>query len=82
MVEIIYADRFKRTLSKIKDNNLKERVAKQIAKIIENPEIGKPMSYNRKGTRELYVSPFRLSYAFISHQNTIYFLDLYHKDEQ
>ncbi len=38
MVEIIYADRFKRTLSKIKDNNLKERVTKQISKIIENPE--------------------------------------------
>lgn len=50
MVEIIYADRFKRIFSKIKDNNLKERVTKQIAKIIENPEIGKPMSYNRKGT--------------------------------
>jgi mRNA-degrading endonuclease RelE of RelBE toxin-antitoxin system len=82
MVEIVYANRFKRTLSKIKDNNLKERVAKQIAKVIENPEIGKPMSYNRKGTREVYVSPFRLSYSFILHQNTIYFLDLYHKDEQ
>lgn len=82
MVDIIYADRFKKILSKIKDNNLKERVMKQIAKIIENPETGKPMSYNRKGTRELYVSPFRLSYSFISSQNTIYFLDLYHKDEQ
>ncbi|MFA5856259.1 MAG: type II toxin-antitoxin system RelE/ParE family toxin [Candidatus Pacearchaeota archaeon] len=82
MVEIIYTDRFKKTLSKIKDNNLKERVTKQIIKIIENSEIGKPMSYNRKGTRELYVSPFRLSYALIAHNNTIYFLDLYHKDEQ
>lgn len=82
MVEVIYADRFKRIFSKIKDNSLKERVTKQITKIIENPELGKPMSYNRKGTRELYVSPFRLSYSFISHQNTIYFLDLYHKDEQ
>ncbi len=40
------------------------------------------MRYNRKGTKELYVSPFRLSYAFISYQNTIYFLDLYHKNEQ
>jgi mRNA-degrading endonuclease RelE of RelBE toxin-antitoxin system len=82
MVDIIYADRFKRILSKIKDNNLKERVTKQISKIIENPEIGKPMSYNRKGTRELYIPPFRLSYAYIQHKNTIYFLDLYHKDEQ
>ena len=57
MVEIIYADRFKKIFSKIKDNNLKDKVTKQISKIIENPEIGKPMRYNRKGTRELYVSP-------------------------
>jgi mRNA-degrading endonuclease RelE of RelBE toxin-antitoxin system len=82
MVNIVYSDKFKRIFSKIKDNNLKERVTKQISKIIENPEIGKPMSYNRKGTREVYVSPFRLSYAFIMHENTIYFLNLYHKDEQ
>ena len=82
MVDVIYSDRFKRILSKIKDNALKERIAKQVAKIIDSPEIGKPMSYNRKGTRELYVSPFRLSYAFIRHENIIYFLNLYHKDEQ
>ena len=60
----------------------KEKVKKQIRKIIENPEIGKPMRYARKGTREVYVKPFRLSYAYIFKGNKIILLDLYHKDEQ
>lgn len=64
------------------DNTIKEKVKKQIRKIIENPEIGKPMRYARKGTRELYIKPFRLSYDYIPEENRIILLDLYHKDEQ
>jgi mRNA-degrading endonuclease RelE of RelBE toxin-antitoxin system len=51
-------------------------------KILENPEIGKPMRYIRKGTKELYIGSFRLSYAYLKDENKIIFLDLYHKDEQ
>ena len=43
---------------------------------------GKPMKYNRKNTRELYISPYRIAYAYISSENKLIFLDLYHKDEQ
>jgi mRNA-degrading endonuclease RelE of RelBE toxin-antitoxin system len=64
------------------DNSIKEKVKKQIEKIILNPEIGKPMRYDRIGTREVYIQPFRLSYAYIKHEDKIVFLDLYHKDEQ
>lgn len=89
-IKIKFDDDFKRTFKKI-DNSYKIKVKKQIKKIIQNPEIGKPMSANRKGTREVYVSPFRLSYAFFlsddeeDQGNGIYklmFLDLYHKDNQ
>jgi len=73
-------DDFEKTLRKIKDPVLKERVKKQTAKIINYPEIGKPMKNLRKGTRELYIPPFRLSYALLG--NKIILLDLYHKDEQ
>nr|QNO49382.1 hypothetical protein ICHGDBFH_00037 [Methanosarcinales archaeon ANME-2c ERB4] len=59
-----------------------ERVKNQIKKILENPEIGKPMRYARKGTRELYMGSFRRSYAYLKDENKIIFLDLYHKDEQ
>ena len=50
--------------------------------IIENTEIGKPMKFARKGTREVYISPFRLSYAYIKEKNEIIILNLYHKDKQ
>lgn len=73
---------FEIKFNKIKDNLLRERIKKQIEKIIQNPEVGKPMMYNRKGTRELYVNPFRLSYAYIKSEDRIILLDLYHKKEQ
>jgi mRNA-degrading endonuclease RelE of RelBE toxin-antitoxin system len=82
MVKSIFHPHFQEVFSKIKDNLLKEKIIKQFAKIRENPEIGKPMRYNRKDTREVYVSPFRLSYSYIKAEDKIIFLDLYHKDKQ
>jgi len=83
MVEIIFDDNFKKFFSKIKDNLLKEKMIKQLQKIKENPEqVGKPMRYNRKGTRELYIKPFRLSYKYHIEKKIIEILDLYHRKEQ
>ncbi|MFH0875337.1 MAG: type II toxin-antitoxin system RelE/ParE family toxin [archaeon] len=82
MLEIRREPGFLKTIAKIKDNSLKERIIKQVKKIVENPEIGKPMRYSRKGTRELYVSPFRISYSYNQAENILIFLDIYHKDEQ
>ncbi|MBI4440247.1 type II toxin-antitoxin system RelE/ParE family toxin [Candidatus Woesearchaeota archaeon] len=82
MLEVVYPPDFLKNIGKIKDNGLRERVKKQIAKIIESPETGKPMRYSRKGTREVYVKPFRISYAYLKPENKVIFLDLYHKDEQ
>ena len=80
MVKVIFAFSFKRKFDKIKDVLFKDKIRKQIIKIKHNPHIGKPMQYSRKGTRELYISAFRLSYSY--NDDTIEFLDLYHKDEQ
>ena len=73
---------FVKTYKKIRNNLLKEKLKKQIRKIIENPEIGKPMRNVRKGTREVYISPYRLSYSYIEKEQKIIILELYHKDEQ
>ena len=73
---------FERAFSKIRDGASKEKVIKQIMKIINDPEIGKPMMYARKGTREVYVPPFRLSYAYVAEERKAVFLAIYHKDEQ
>jgi len=82
MVRVAFDDSFQKLFSKIKDKATKEKILKQIAKIRENPEIGKPMMYGRKGTRELYVSPYRISYNYSKEEDKIMILDLYHKDEQ
>lgn len=44
------------------DNFNKEKLKKQINKILENPEVGKPLRYLR-GERTIYLKPFRLIYA-------------------
>ncbi|MEK6912919.1 MAG: type II toxin-antitoxin system RelE/ParE family toxin [Nanoarchaeota archaeon] len=82
MVRLRRDKAFEVKFKKIKDNLLRERVKKQIEKIILNPEVGKPMMYGRKGTRELYLSPFRLSYLYLKSEDVITLLDLYHKDKQ
>ena len=82
MVKVILDKNFQETFSKIKNHLLKEKIIKQIQKIKTNPEVGKPMRYARKGTRELYIKPFRLSYAYLPHENKIIILDLYHKKRQ
>ncbi len=80
MVKIIFDPYFKNSFFRLKDKQLKEKIIKQIEKININPLIGKPMRYNRKNTRELYISPFRLSYEIEG--DLVLILALYHKDEQ
>jgi mRNA-degrading endonuclease RelE of RelBE toxin-antitoxin system len=82
MVTVVYHSHFEKTIRKIRDSQLKERVKHQILRIIEDPDTGKPMRYARKDTREVYIPPFRLSYFYDKKQDTIVFLALYHKDGQ
>ena len=84
MVNIKFDESFQRTVSKIKDQELQKSIKNKIKKIVENPEIGKPMRNVRKGTREVYVGggSFRLSYAYYLDKDLLEFLEVYHKDEQ
>jgi mRNA-degrading endonuclease RelE of RelBE toxin-antitoxin system len=82
MVRVLFDSAFQEVMSKVRDEGFKLKIKKQISKIIDFPEAGKPMRYKRKGTREVYVSPFRLAYAYIPEEDKLIFLDLYHKDEQ
>lgn len=82
MVEIRFDKKFTIIFSKLKDELLKLKITKQIKKISENPEVGKPMRNVRKGTRELYIKPFRLSYKYTHEKDLVYILDLYHKKGQ
>ena len=81
MVTVKFDLNFQRIFDKL-DESIKIKVEKLLVKLINNPEIGKPMRYGRKGTREVYAPPFRLSYAYAPAEDKIILLDFYHKDGQ
>ena len=60
---IVYTQKFERDVKKLRDSLVKERVKKQIRKIIENPGTGKPLRYGLKGEWTVRVPPYRLIYA-------------------
>ena len=61
--KIVYTSKFEHEVKKLGDKKIKERLVKTIKKIIENPEVGKPLSYALKGERTVRIPPFRLIYA-------------------
>ena len=62
------------------DNTLQIKIAKQILKILNNPNIGKPLKYSLKGEKEIYIKPFRLYFKVAG--DTLVLLGFEHKDEQ
>ncbi|MBU1245538.1 MAG: type II toxin-antitoxin system RelE/ParE family toxin [Nanoarchaeota archaeon] len=78
MVEIIPGSSFEKGIKRIKDKKIKERVKKQILKLIENPESGKFLIGERKGERKIYIGPFRLLYAY--KDDKIYLIDFDKRD--
>ena len=61
MVRITPSNTFKKNIKRLNQFD-RDKLEKQIKKIIENPNVGKPLKYKR-GERSLYVKPFRLIYA-------------------
>jgi len=80
-LKVIRSPTFNKKIKQLEQSNLNS-IVKLIKKIIDNPTIGKAMSYERKGTREVYMKPFRLSYEYDSYKNILTFLNLYHKKFQ
>ncbi|MAF37020.1 hypothetical protein CL622_07945 [archaeon] len=77
-MKIIRSNVFVKQTKKIKDKVTKERIVKQIKKIIDNPEVGEFLSY-RKDVRKIYIPPFRLLYAYKN--DTLYLLDFDNRDK-
>ncbi len=61
-MEIIFSDEFRKDFKKIKDKTTRIKIIKQLKKISENPEIGKPLQYELKNHRSIRVTPFRIVY--------------------
>ncbi len=82
MVKVTYDPLFDKKFKKIRDAGLQSAIKKRLLKIIDEPTLGKPMKYERCGTREVYIASLRLSYKWNEEEQHIYLLDIYHKDEQ
>jgi mRNA-degrading endonuclease RelE of RelBE toxin-antitoxin system len=59
---VITTEEYEKNTKHIKDKETKDRIKKQIKRIIENPEIGKPLRHDLKGERSVHIKPFRLVY--------------------
>lgn len=75
------SNKFKKIFNRL-DKKFQKRAIKLIQKIVRDPNTGKPMKYGRRGTREVYLKPFRLSYAYSHEESMITLLDFYHKKKQ
>ena len=60
---VVLTQKYEQNIKHIKEHSLKARIKKQIRKIIDDPEIWKPLKYSLKGERTLYIRPYRLIYA-------------------
>lgn len=74
---IVWTEKFERELKRLKDSAIKGRVKRQIEKILENPEAGKPLRFELKGERSIHIPPYRLIYA--TQGETLYLLRLEHR---
>jgi len=79
MVEVEYSSTFEKAIRKIKNVKFKNHIKSQMLKIINNPEIGKPLRYNLKGERTVYVKPYRIIYSY--NNNILSFLIFEHRDD-
>lgn len=74
--EVLVTSDFENRLKRLEES-IKAKVKKQIHKIIENPEIGKPLKWSLKGNRVVRVPPYRLVYSVSG--NKLIFLRLAHR---
>ena len=77
--EIIWTQKFEHDFKKIKDKGTQEKLEKQVRKITENPQSGKPLRYGLRGESSVYVKPFRLIYKV--ENNKLILLRFEHRKE-
>lgn len=59
---IVVTDKFEKDVRKLRDKTFRERIDKEVKKISENPEFGKPLGYSLKGEKTIRIKPYRLIY--------------------
>jgi len=82
MVEIVRQSEFEKGVKHVKDSKLKERIKKQISKIIDDPErTGEFLRNKRKFEKKVYIPPFRLIFAYDKKKDIVYLIDFNKRDK-
>ena len=61
-MEIIFSDEFRKDFKKIKDKTTRLKIIKQLKKLSNEPEVGKPLKNKMKNHRSLRIAPHRIIY--------------------
>lgn len=77
MVKVLWTQKFEQDLKRVKDSYTKGKILKQIKKIADIPEKGKPLKYSLKGERTIYIKPYRLMYSYA--KDTLFLLRFEHR---
>ena len=77
----VFSDEIRHILRNFKRKNraLHSRLSKEIYKILNNPEIGKPLRYSLKSCRRIHVGSYVLVYEIM--RESVFFLDFNHHDK-
>ena len=77
--EVVYSVEFERAIQRWKeDRTLFRQIESQMAKILREPNTGKPLRYSLKGRRRVHVGSFVVVYEF--HNAELRFIDFDHHD--
>jgi len=61
-MQILFSEEFKKDFKRIKDKKTRLKIIKQLRKLSESPEAGKPLKYNLRNHRSIRIPPFRIIY--------------------
>jgi addiction module RelE/StbE family toxin len=80
--ELITSEGLDRLFAKIskKDKLQFEIITRKIGEILENPQIGEPLTGNMAGQRSVHIRNFCLIYEIIENEKVIRLLDYDHHD--
>jgi addiction module RelE/StbE family toxin len=78
-MDIIFSDEFKKEYKKIKDKETRLRIIKQVKKLSEQPQAGRPLRNKLKNHRSIRIPPFRIIYRL--EQDSIVINCFDHRDD-
>jgi len=70
-MQIIFSEEFRKEFKRIKDKQTRLKIIKNLKKLEQLPESGKPLQYKLKGHRSVRIPPFRIIYRIEKDSITI-----------